>query len=393
MIHIPWPRLLLKELLREVFLVFTLCLGAVIFLLFLGEVLKLRRLLLGFGLGLHDLGILFFYLIPFFLLLIFPLVCMLALFLTFQRMGADREIMALRAGGVSLISILPAPLLFLSLSLLVHSWISFSGLSWGMSRFQDYLLDVARQKAQLSLQPGMFNQDFPGLTIYAQDVQAGEGLLQRIFVQERSKDGQRIDIVAPQGRLFTDHRVGKIFFVLYNGWLILEDGKTDNILQFGTYKLALDLGKILDKVNLNKDKPQYLSWRDLENRLASKERVNYKSKYLNKLLVERQKRLVLPAASLILGFFALALGWMFATVKRQYGIIVLLLLFLAYYALLSLGISLGETGRLSPRIGLWLPNMMFLMAGACIFALARQEGRMPWLQRMMHLRRRKKKHA
>jgi lipopolysaccharide export system permease protein len=62
--------------------------------------------------------------------------------------------------------------------------------------------------------------------------------------------------------------------------------------------------------------------------------------------------------------------------KQQTGVLMALILFLAYYSFLMTGISLGESGELSPRIGLWVPNAVFLLLGLYGMRLADQE-RMP----------------
>ena len=67
-----------------------------------------------------------------------------------------------------------------------------------------------------------------------------------------------------------------------------------------------------------------------------------------------------------------------------------LLLFLIYYSLLMLGISLGESGDLNPAIGLWVPNLVFLLLGIYGMRLAAQE-RMPRITEYWNLRRSSKK--
>ena len=67
-----------------------------------------------------------------------------------------------------------------------------------------------------------------------------------------------------------------------------------------------------------------------------------------------------------------------------------LLLFLMYYSLLMLGISLGESGELNPAIGLWVPNVVFLLLGIYGMRLAAQE-RMPRITEYWNSRRGRKK--
>jgi lipopolysaccharide export system permease protein len=61
---------------------------------------------------------------------------MLAVFLTFLRMGTDLESVALRASGVSLYQMLPAPLVFCALCTAAACAVSFWGVAWGMENFR-----------------------------------------------------------------------------------------------------------------------------------------------------------------------------------------------------------------------------------------------------------------
>ena len=95
-----------------------------------------------------------------------------------------------------------------------------------------------------------------------------------------------------------------------------------------------------------------------------------------KIDVERHKRFVFPLACIVLCIFVIPIATSFQGLKQQTGVLMALLLFLTYYSFLMLGISLGESGDLSPKIGLWVPNAIFLMLGLYGMRLADQE-RMP----------------
>ena len=104
MIRIP---LLQRVLFREMALITGICLGALLCLILLGRLLQLRDLFLAQGVTVADLIRLFVYLSPLFLILLVPVSCMLGLFLTLLRMGADRELVSLRVGGLSFGALLP----------------------------------------------------------------------------------------------------------------------------------------------------------------------------------------------------------------------------------------------------------------------------------------------
>lgn len=84
-----------------------------------------------------DTVLLFGYMTPLFLMLVIPIACMLSVFLTFLRMSTDRELVALRAGGINIYQMLPAPLLFSVICMLLTLWVSLHWLAWGMGHFRE----------------------------------------------------------------------------------------------------------------------------------------------------------------------------------------------------------------------------------------------------------------
>jgi len=355
-------------------------------LLLIGRMLQLRELFLSQSLTLWDVVCLFAYLSPFFLLLLIPIACMLAIFLTFLRMGTDLESVALRASGVSLYQMLPAPLVLCLLCTLAASGVSFWGLSWGMENFRATVLDLARTKTQLVLQPGVFNHDFPGLTVYAQQADPEKGQLHTVFVQDRTRENITATILAPTGTVHTDAAKGEIVFRLQNGKIYRQEDSGLSVVGFGSYQVRMDLSRLLSGYDLGETKPKEMSWgrlHDLEQ-LPTTAAIDA-GNFLRKVRVEIQKRMALPAACIVLGLFALPMAASFGGLNRHWGMMLALGFFLFYYTLLSLGLSLGETGVLPPVVGLWLPNALFMGVGLAGLVQAARERSFDIVGRLAHL--------
>lgn len=364
-----------RHLFREIAGLFLLSLFSLLALILIGRLLQLRELFLGLNLNVWDLVVLFTYLSPFFLILLIPISCLLGVFLTFLRMSTDRELLAFRAGGVSLYRLLPAPLLFCLLCMLLTFWVSFFGLSWGMEHFRASVMDFARTKTQLILQPGVFNKTFPGLMVFARQVDNKVGSLNMVLIQDRTREGITATILAPRGRVRTDVEKGQILFELEQGTVYRQQDDRINVLSFDNYRVRLGLDKLLRGVNLGEVHPKEMSWTKLQELKANKEGViaSEDENFYRKVLVEQQKRVALPIACLILGLLGLPLAVFFQGLRQQVGVLLALGMFLLYYTMLSLGLSLGETGMLPPVVGLWLPNGLFLLLGAYGIRLANLE--------------------
>lgn len=359
MIRVP---LLQRELLREMGLVAVICLLGFLCLILLGRLLQLRDLFMAQGVSLLDLGRLFVYLSPFFLLLLIPVSCMLGLFLTFVRMGADRELIALRAGGVSQSALFPAPLVLCLSATVLALWISLEGVSWGMDRFRRTVVELARHKTAVNVQPGVFNTSFPGLTVYARQTDPESGELRDVFVRDTSSARTSATIVAPRGRIDSDSQHGKIFVLLEDGHVYREEGAEQSVIRFDRYHVSLDMTRLLGGFALDEKKPKEMSWMALRD-LAAGGFEGRSVGFQRRVGIEMHKRLALPAACLVLGFFALPLALLFQGLKRQSGLLACLGAFFLYYLMLSAGTALAESGVASPAVALWSPNIFFLLLG------------------------------
>ena len=347
---------------RELAQSFALCFVALLTLILVGRGLQMRNLFLGLDLSAFDAGMLFFYMIPMFMLIVVPFSCMLSVFLTFLRMSTDRELVALKAGGVSLYQLLPAPLIFCTLCALMNVAVSLYGISWGMNNFRSTILDIANNRARIVIQPGVFNQDIFGLTLFARQVNPDTQEMHNIIFEDRNQDKKnRLTVLAATGTIATEPATGSILFTLKDGHMYRADGQQFGILGFDRYEVRLDLSKLFSGVDLGEVRPKEMSWRDLQRVHASKD--GSSERFTLKVAVERQKRWALPAACIILGLFAMPLACMFEGVRRQMGVILSLVMFLVYYSIFSLGISIAESGKIAPALGLWLPNVFFALTG------------------------------
>lgn len=355
----------------QLFLLIGSCL---LVLILVGRMLQLREMLLSQNLGPLDVLRLFFYLSPMFMHLLAPIACMLSVFLTFLRMSSDRELTALKASGVSLYQLLAAPIAFSVLCACFSLYIAVYGLSWGMEHFKLSLLEFARTKTKLSLQSGVFNQEFPGLTIYAQQVDLDSGEIRFVFVQDKTSRDFTNVVVAPEGVISTDPVKEQLLVLFRNGRIFRREGEKLDILQFGTYSVRLPLGNMLTSMGFKGASPKELSFaRLLEYDNDPKLLKELDQTRARRVKVEIQKRLALPLACVVLGLFSVPIACVFRALKQQHGLVLALGVFLVYYSMLSVAESLGESRLIPPFIAIWTPNVLFAFAGVAFLRQAVQE--------------------
>lgn len=384
--------LLQRRVLLDLAQVSGLCLGVLLVLLLVGRMLQLRDLFLALNLGLADLGRLFLYMTPFFLLLLLPIAGMLGVFLTFLRMSTDRELVALRASGLSLYELLPAPAFFCLFLTLVNLLNGLWGISWGAEQFRGEIMDMVKTRTQLVLQPGVFNNELPGLTFYSHRVDNQAGDMEYVFVRDRTRKDMDATIVARLGHFQTDAARGAIMLELHDGRIYQRQGDKFGVLKFGSYSVRIPLGLLVKGYDPTEVKARDLSYGQLVGKIEDPaSRDVDRGIFYRKAVTEKQKRLALPFACLVLGLFALPVATAFSGLRQSYGLVLALGMFLLYYTLFSVGVSLGESGTLAPEIGLWTPNLLFLgLAVWGVRAAAREKtiDLMGWLAHCRLFRRR-----
>lgn len=321
----------------------------------------MRELFLGLDFSFADIALLFFFMVPTFLIMVLPISCMVSVFLTFLRMSTDRELVALKAGGVSVYQMLRSPALFSFLCMLLTLFISLHGIAWGTNSFRSTILHIANTRAKVVVQPGVFNRDIFGLTLFARQVDPESGKLRQVIFEDNTQDEKSsITVLAPEGDIVTDNERGALVFHLKNGRIYRVDGENVSIMDFEDYTVGLDISSLFSSVDLGDIRPKDMAWKELV--AMDREKSAPDGRYQRRVEVELQKRWSLPVACLVLGTFALPLACAFEGVRRQLGMVLALGLFLLYYSVFSIGLATGESGALPPVVGLWLANVLFALA-------------------------------
>ena len=384
-------KLLHRQIFIELLKLFGLTVSCLLGLILIGRMLQLRTLFLSQNIGFFNIIQLFFFLTPFFLLLIMPIATMLSVFLTFLRMSTDNELTALKANGVSLYRMLPAPVMFCTLCTIFTFAISFWGLAWGMDMFKTKLYQFARTHSKFALQPGIFNKEFPGITFYAHKVDNEKGLLKFAFVRDESIRGTSVVVVAPEARIVSTPETAEVRITFDKGKIYRQSGEELNVLSFGSYSVRLDLGKLLRSFNFSEEKAKDMTFAQLsrirKNPLLAPEQ---SPRFARKVDTEYFKRLTLPLGCIILGMFAIPIAYIFRGLKQQYGLLLSMSLFLVYYSMFSIGVSLGEGGTIPPIYGMWAPNFLYIFVAIFGIKYANEERAMPVIEWILHFMDRKK---
>jgi len=373
---------------------FVLCIALITTVLIMHKMLKLTEMIINKGIPASVFLVFLVFLLPSLLVLSIPMAVLVAILMTFSRMSADNEIVALKANGVSLFRMLRPPLIFGIVGWLLSSSIMLYVLPYANRPAREKIFEMATKLADAEVQPRVFFDKFKEFIMYVQERLPDESLMRGVFVSHTPDDGNMRVMVAATGLLIPDEEHAQTYLRLENGSvheLPRLQGERYTVSSFEAQSLPLlteqRKKKLQDKITLSHREMTVSQLRDVisgnleqlkatrsaydeavqkvgsedvtEETLEGLEKTaRYWQWVYNASRVELHKKFSLPFACVIFALIGVPLG-IFSRRRKQGGSIgISLLLFLGYYVLLSGGENLGDNGDLSPLLSMWLPNIV-----------------------------------
>jgi lipopolysaccharide export system permease protein len=342
------------------------------FVLLIARILKLVEMVVNRGVPALQILQLFSYILPAFLEVTVPMALLLACLMAFGRLSADSEIVALRAAGLSLYQISTSVAAFALLIWIVSLGLSLYARPWGNEALRNGIFELARTRASVGLKQHVFNDEFPGLVIYVEQIEPPGNELERIVISDRRQAGEENTVIARRGQLLADERAHSVNLRLYDGFIFTNpDGggeydKTD----FNVYDVSLDLGHALGAVEQRERDPSEMRTKELRGRIAE---LRSGGEPALAERVELERRLSVPFASLVFALVGVPLGLQPVRAVRSRGLALSLGIILLYYLMLSGGETLGRQGRAPITLALWMPNLVLGAVGLYLFLRAARE--------------------
>lgn len=352
------PKIIRRYILKEMLTPFLISLLVFNFLMIMAKIMELTDLVVSRGLELSVVLELIFYAMPLFLVWTLPMAVLLGVLLAFLRMNADFEVTAMKASGVSPWQFLP-PVAVLA----IGAWLSASALAawampWGNHQFENLIYRLAGSNADLALKERQFLDSFPNMIIYVGGLPGG-GLLTDVFIVDQRDPERSHTLVAKRGKLFPA-KAGKLRLRLYDGSIhaVGKKMKASQNATFKTYDVNIAVSVADPKQRTGKHRKEMYMGEMLE--AMSKAEPGSTQYFL--LDMELQQKFSQPFACLVMALLGMTMG-MQTRSNRSGGVAWALAIFLVYYMTLSTFWAVGETGAVPPRLGVWVPNIIFGVLG------------------------------
>jgi lipopolysaccharide export system permease protein len=353
-------KLLDRYIFAELLSPFTISLGALCFVMLTRELLRLVELLVSKGVGFVAVLKVFAHLLPSFLVLTLPVAGIIASITAFGRLSFDKELVAMRAAGLSLLRLSRPVFLFAVLVFALTLWLAQWGQPWSSTNLKKVALNLLRDQLVLSLERGTFNEPIPKMMIFVPDFDVQRTPAGIFISDERNPEDPRI-IVARRYQVLVDASANQVALQLEHGVIHNRPDEIDQYqkVAFATYDLKLSLNQ--SGYTSSEERPSY------DSILAQLTASNWQDPSALRRLTEYYKDLAFPTAALIFCILGVPIGIVSKRSGRIGGFAVGVLVVIVYYVLNIACEFLVTTRIIVPFAGAWLPNGIFALITAVWF--------------------------
>ena len=341
---------------------FLLGMSVFLMIILMFQILRLTEFALIHGVDVKTLAEIILYICISMLPALFPMSLLFSILWTYGRLSQDSEIIALRACGLSMRTIL-TPAIILSLLIgLVSAQTSFELAPWGNRRFEVLFNNLKQTKAAATIKAGTFSEGLFDLVVYANKIDSDTNVMQDIFIYDERDPKLPLTIIAKSGELKPDPNTPghKALLRLENG-SIHRKSETHTKINFETFDVHLaDPLEIQER----EKSAQSWTWADIQNMMDK----NPSPKEMIKLKIEWNKRMAISVMCIVFAIIGVGLGIQpNRRAARSSGFMVCLAVIIGYWVLYVACEGLARNGQMSPSISLWLPNIGF--GGFAIYSL------------------------
>ena len=354
-------------IIREISSLFLLSMAVFTLVMLLGRLLKLTDLVITRGVPLADVGRMVVYLMPSLLVFTIPMAFLLAVLLAFGRLSADNEITVLKAGGISLMQLMPPVLVCGMVAMLMTLAASTQGVPWGNNAFKRLSFQVLRQNVALTIREKIFWDDIPGIVLYTDHYDEERHIIKGVIIHDGRDPKRPLTIFASSGTVGSTPNQQDICLVLHGGSIHAAGKNEYRLVNFEQYVMTVTNPGKNGVIGSNE---QDMTIDELRRQIAAPAT---KPEQRLKMQAELNARFAFPFAALVFAVVAMPLGMQNRRSGKSAGFSTSIAVLLAYYVLLSLLRTLAEKGTLPPGLALWLPNIIFLAVGWQLLRMASLE--------------------
>ena len=278
-----------------------------------------------------------------------PMAVLVGVVIGLSRMQGDNELGAIRSTGVGNVHI-TLPIIFLGIALSLFTFgINIYGVPFAAQIVRKVALQTALYKLESPIEPGVFNTEVNGYTIYVKDGDLEKGTWKNIFIYNEDQAASQVRLITSKsGRIDSNEDVSEL--VLENAVVNTfstatqtskEKFASENVGQI-RFAIKTKRGEIIEKLSKTEETPEELGLVELANYAANKE-----GKERTEAQILWQRRIILSITPLIFALLGTALVLRFNRGGRGFGIFLALVSLVFYYLIALFSEQLARTGNIS----------------------------------------------
>jgi lipopolysaccharide export system permease protein len=346
--------------------------GTAVFLLIMltFQAIRLSEFVVVHQVGMKDVARISIYLMLSFVPIAIPIAFLFAVLMGVSRANSEGEVVALQANGISLGQLFLPIGLFSFVITLITLYASLYSVPQGNRKFELLIEKLGNERAMAALKPGVFQEGFFGLVLFAEQIIPVKNELKKIFIYDERDEGNPLAITAEAGVLRKNPEKNVLTLRLSQGSIFVDKRKADAPQE----KIDYDVYDI----NLEMMEPGG-SWRDYSppsfnySQLRARLKETIPDPPMNrKLQVELHRRFSLAFACAVFSLLGFVIGTRNHRGIRSTAVILCLLVGLIYWLAYVGSNALALSGWVVPWVGVWAPNLIF---GALGFWMYRQQSR------------------
>ena len=276
-----------------------------------------------------------------------PMAVLVGVIIGLSKMQGDSELISIRAVGVGNFQItFPVAILGVLLSFFAF-FINLNGVPFAAQIVRKVALQTALYKLESPIEPGVFNTEINGYTIYIKDGDLERGTWKNIFIYNEDPTNKTVRLVTSKsGRIDTKEETSELVLenAVVNTFSTEKEAEKFVSENVGQIRLAIKTkrGEIIEKISKSEETPEEMGLRELAQLARTKE-----GREKTEAQILWQRRIILSITPLIFALLGTALVLRFNRGGRGFGIFLALLSLVIYYLLAFLGEQLARTNQIS----------------------------------------------
>ncbi|MDX2430948.1 MAG: LptF/LptG family permease [Bacteroides sp.] len=190
----------------------------VVFILLMQFLWKYIDDLIGKGLEFHVIAEFLLYTTATLVPLAIPLAVLLASLMTFGNLAENLELLALKSSGISLVRIMNPVIILTALIAIAAFFFSNHVLPYSNLKMRSMLYDIQQQRPELTIKPGVFDNNLEGYSIRIGDKDSKTSLLKDILIFDHTDNQGNVNVtMADSGYMRMSEDEKHLLLTLYNG--------------------------------------------------------------------------------------------------------------------------------------------------------------------------------